>query len=1066
MTLKNKRFIRISAFLLLLCLMLGACNQTGGKNPTQGSTEQKTFCLEVKSEGGSPLADITVYIYADDTLNDLVAFAKTDKDGKASFAYNDGSYVAVLVGVPAGYVVDACYPVTGDNTVITLPVELQEGDLETVTYNLGDIMQDFIFTAADGTQYQLSRLLQEKKAVVLNFWFLSCNPCKAEFPSLQEAYAEYADDVMVLAIDPVDQDNTAITAYGQELGLTFPMGAGDSQWEKAMKIQGYPTTVVIDKFGTIALMHSGSITDAKIFKDMFAFFTAEDYTQTVVEDLEQIITVEEVEGTASTPTEISGQSRFQLTIPAGQTHHVNIHKMTNVWMQVKNSNIYVEYNGKKYTPSKGVLGLMVSAPSTFDPARVIFGNSSDKEQTFTVTLSSLPGSYSNPYTLQVGEFSTNVSAGNDQGVYFTYTAPEDGHFKLQCLNISPDVGYDFSIMNLTTSAVRNMSTDGLADGETGKTAVTISMNAGEKLRITISTLPDDTNSYPAATFRMLASFTAGDVEDIEIKEKIAYAVTVTDENRNPIVGANISLKGTEDNSASLITDENGVISAYLVEDTYTGTLVIPEGYKATTASFVLTPEMPMLSLKLDTYVIEYADYTVRVLDEDGNGVAGVLITIGSTYGATDENGVFTVNLVKEDYTVSISAPEGYTAEQNTYTLTDGNTLLGIRLQKAQNEEQTGIDYSVTVVDGSGVAMTDVLVTFMQDGNTVTMVQVDANGTATAKLPAGNYTVSLHSASGAALGFEENQGILSAEKTTATIVVATNVGGNGFKAAWWGNYYEIKTGSFKMNFTSKTNYCADYDCWMYVFAPQKSGTYRYSISGASVMGYYGSVSYPFGPSASTEETGYIESVIRDSEFVNDNQPHIVLGIKPAAGATSAVVTVTRVSDAPVELAVETYTPISVLTPFKMTENGKLTYVDIEGQAQIEKGEDGYYYLDGKKLYMNLSNHAPYITFSDMLGLSFNGTEWVEGSTGTGMKGIRYENGQPVCLEDFTQCMRDYITVSDPVSGLYPLTDDLCYMVKQCGDYMGWWDIEHPNYLFAAKANLNAEIAWMFAVCYVD
>ena len=77
-----------------------------------------------------------------------------------------------------------------------------------------------------------------------------------------------------------------------------------------------------------------------------------------------------------------------------------------------------------------------------------------------------------------------------------------------------------------------ITVDGFTDdGETGKKAVVMPMNQGEKVRVIIGTLPDSSNNYPAAAFKMLASFTAGEVEDVVEVERSSYAVTVTDESR-------------------------------------------------------------------------------------------------------------------------------------------------------------------------------------------------------------------------------------------------------------------------------------------------------------------------------------------------------------------------------------------------------------------------------------------------------------------------------------------------------------------------------------------------------
>ena len=1108
MTPKKNMFLRLGALCLALvmCLGMAACHEQGTKDPagnTTGSNETAqdvTYNVEVKTQGGSALKGISVYVYENDTLQDLIAVLTTDEAGCASFSYKSGSgYVAVLGGVPEGYTVEKTYPITGENTQIILATQLVQGDLNTADYNLGDVMQDFTFTALDGTEYTLSTLLGEKKAVVLNFWKLDHNPCKMELPYWQEAYAEYADSVAVLAMNPADSDNEKIKNYFAEQGLTFPAGACDPMWSEAMNIFGYPTTVVIDRFGIISLVNGAAFESATEIKDVLKFFAAEEYVQTVVTDYKEILT-SEPEEKVDNPVDISGQSQFQLTIEAGKVHYLNIHKVSNVWMQINESDVFVDYNGKKHTASGGKVGLLVSAPSTFEPAQLGFGNTGTETKTFTVYLSNLPGSQGNPYTLQVGEFTASVSAGNNQGVYFSYTAQVDGHFSLQCLGVSPSVDYGFSIMNLETSAMRVLSEEGETDPNTGNKRLVMALNKGDRLSIIIAALPDDSNNYPAATFKMLAQFTEGEVEDIVVVEKIAYAVTVTDENRNPIPGVSISLTGTvpeatepaatepsvselEDtepestepaattpkpNKANLITDENGVASGYLPKDIYTGSLVIPAGYKANNTSFELTPEAPFVSLKLDTHIVIMEDYTVRVIDEDGAPVSGVLITIGNTFGSTNEDGVYTVSLEKAAYTVVIGAPEGYYAENISVPFPEGGNTLGITLKKGSGEIE-GVEYAVKVVDANGAGLTDILVTFYQDGNAVAVVPVDGTGTAVTSLLPGNYSISLASISGSPLKFDKDQAALTAEKTSATVTVLADVSANGHDSAWWGSYYKISTGSAWADLTNRLNYSEDYGCYMYVFLPAQSGIYRFTASGG-VLGYYGSINFPYGPSKDTDnENGYFEMTINDGEFANDNQPSLVIGLVPAAGAAEATLTVVRVADAPEELPRIIYEPTNTIEVFKYTGSGKPTYVDLTKKATITKKSDGYY-LNGKKLYMNLSNSAPFLTISNLLGLSYGGgapedNGWSTGSMGTGMKGLQYDGDVVIAIEDYTDCMFQYVKASDPLTGLYPLNDDLIYIIQKCGSYMGWWNINSPNYLFSTVSGLNTDTAWMFAVCTV-
>lgn len=1108
MTPKNKIFRRIGALCLVLamCLSFAACREqeeesTGTPDTTGSSTivpgKETNFTLEVKTQGGAPLKDISIYVYEDGSLQNLIAVGTTDADGKMMFTYQGGTtYVAVLGGVPAGYGVESSYPITNEMTQIVLSAQMVEGDLNTAKYKLGDMMQDFTFTAADGAEYKLSDLLDGKRTVVLNFWKLDHNPCKMELPFWQEAYTEYADRAMVLGMNPIDSDNAEIAAFAQEQGLTFPVGSCDPKWENAMNVFGYPTTVVIDRFGMITLVNGAAFATATEVKDVLKFFTADEYAQTVVEDYKTILTSEPEAG-SDNPVDISGINSFQLTIAPGKVHFLNIHKMQNVWLQVNNSDIYVEYGGKKFTASGGSVGLLVSAPSTFEPAQLGFGNSGEETQTFTVTLSNLAGSYENPYEMKVGEFTTSVNAGNNQGVYFKYTAAEDGYFTIQCVGVTPSgVKYGVSAMNLTTSAMRNTEDDGQVDPNTGNRVVTMGMNKGEQLRIIISTMPDDSNNYPAATFKMLAGFTAGDVEDVVVVEKIAYAVTVTDENRNPIPGVNVNLVGTvpeatepentepvepestdpnatepvvtepEPNRATLVTDENGVAAGYLPEDIYTGSVVIPAGYKIKDTGFELSPESPFASVKLDTHIVIMEDYTVRVIDEAGNPVPGTLITIGSTFGTTNEDGVYTVSLEKGAYTAVIGAPEGYYAENISVPFPAGGNTLGITLKEGTGEQE-GIRYTVSVVDANGMGLTDILVTFNQYGSPVSVVPVDSTGTATANLMPGEYTVSLTSAAGNALKFDASQASLNEEKTSTTIMVAADISGSNHDSAYWGSYYRITTGSAWVNLTKIINYSEEFGAYMYVFNPGETGIYRFSVSSGVTLGYYGGISFPNGPSMTTDnENGYFEITIKEGEFANENQPSYVLGLIVPVGTREATMTVVRTGDAPAELPRIVYEPTCEITPFT-AGNGKITYVNLTRAAAVERGADGFYYLNGKKLYINLSNAAPHLTFGSMLGINYDTVtgQWVTSSMGTGMKGLIYDGDTVIAVEDFTDCMSNYVRASDPITGVYPLNDDLIYMIKSCGSYMGWWNADSPNYLFESVTNLYVDSAWLFAVCTI-
>ncbi len=143
---------------------------------------------------------------------------------------------------------------------------------------------DFTVETVDGENFTLSEVLAEKKAVLINFWATWCGPCRNEFPYLEEAYEEYQDDVAVIALS-TDPDDSAemITEYAEEMGLTFPMGSDSGAGLSDYFVrEGIPTSVVIDRYGTIVLLEVGSQSSKDPFANLFNILVAEDYTESML----------------------------------------------------------------------------------------------------------------------------------------------------------------------------------------------------------------------------------------------------------------------------------------------------------------------------------------------------------------------------------------------------------------------------------------------------------------------------------------------------------------------------------------------------------------------------------------------------------------------------------------------------------------------------------------------------------------------------------------------------------------------------------------------------------------
>ena len=108
------------------------------------------------------------------------------------------------------------------------------------------------------------------KVVVLNFWYASCPPCRAEASSLEKLNTTYsAKGVVFLGVNVQDTAPTALS-FEKAHGVTYPsiLDANDGAVKLAFtgKISptAVPTTLIIDAKGRVAARFSGLITSPSL----------------------------------------------------------------------------------------------------------------------------------------------------------------------------------------------------------------------------------------------------------------------------------------------------------------------------------------------------------------------------------------------------------------------------------------------------------------------------------------------------------------------------------------------------------------------------------------------------------------------------------------------------------------------------------------------------------------------------------------------------------------------------------------------------------------------------------
>lgn len=281
---KKVLFIIIAAVLVVAIvgttLFFALGNKGNGEQNFDRPQGDTLYTVNVKTSGGMAMSGIDVYIYTDESLNDMLDYTKTNDEGVATFNLDESAdYAIVLTPVPKGYNVEKSYKFDGVTKDIVLTSSLVTGeDISTATLALGDVMYDFSVMKPDGTEIKLSEVLKSKKLVVLNFWYTTCSWCLEEFPLMDEIYKDYSDDVEIIALNPME-DNNAVDSFQKQYGYSFNMAACPSSWANTFSVTGYPTSVFIDQYGVICLVEAGAVTSKRPWVCAFDHFTADPYEQ-------------------------------------------------------------------------------------------------------------------------------------------------------------------------------------------------------------------------------------------------------------------------------------------------------------------------------------------------------------------------------------------------------------------------------------------------------------------------------------------------------------------------------------------------------------------------------------------------------------------------------------------------------------------------------------------------------------------------------------------------------------------------------------------------------------------
>jgi thiol-disulfide isomerase/thioredoxin len=158
--------------------------------------------------------------------------------------------------------------IAGDGSVTEIPVDERQEAVE------------FEGVVEDGSTVSSADYAGE--VLVVNFWYASCAPCRAEAPDLKEVSEKFAGEgASFLGVNVRDQAASAI-AFNESYEISYPSVMDVEGGRMQLAFSGnippnaVPTTLVLDSSGRVAARILGQVTTPSILETLIKDTIAED----------------------------------------------------------------------------------------------------------------------------------------------------------------------------------------------------------------------------------------------------------------------------------------------------------------------------------------------------------------------------------------------------------------------------------------------------------------------------------------------------------------------------------------------------------------------------------------------------------------------------------------------------------------------------------------------------------------------------------------------------------------------------------------------------------------------
>ena len=539
-------------------------------------------------------------------------------------------------------------------------------------YEMGGKIDDFTVTTWDGQTVTLSEVLKEKEMVLINIWATWCGPCRNEFPYMEEAYKQYQDKVEVIALscEPSDTDDV-LAEFVAEMGMTFKVAQDTVGMADKFDVSAIPTSVVIDRFGTICFWESGSLPDVGSFTRLFDAFLGEEYTESVMLDgvpaMKPNVAASAEADLAAALDAAAVNPTDEYTWPMVVTEKDGRSVVASTNASYGTTEAAVTVNVAAKAGDAIVVTFKTSTETSCDLLNIavngevvkVFGGEHDW-MTYAV-----PVEADGDYAVTLSYVKDMMAESGEDAVWVDSVAVATGDEAAAALAANPAYPVaEENTLTVTNSGAKEIvisDENGILMGAFGPAKYYIVNDDIATFSATLTADVDPEGAffycyYDGATVGLPSCMTENGyalTTGVDAKETTgytyAYVALYLDPNGSDVVMA-IYLKNEENVNAFVTNNQLGT-------------------WKYADGTLPSTDALPGEAAE----VASVSTYTLKCIDQDGNPVAGVMMQVCDAETCqvctTDENGVYEFTTAPYAWEVHVlKAPEGYTADSTEVVL--------------------------------------------------------------------------------------------------------------------------------------------------------------------------------------------------------------------------------------------------------------------------------------------------------------------------------------------------------------------------------------------------------------